>query len=524
MERDWKITDLKNPLLRADRYISWILGVTALAYFLIFTIHAYSYDALAYAGDVVSSLARDQFHPHHLIYNRANWLFFRLVNLIVSNTGPLVTMSWFNSILGALTVVIFYRLAVRLNGKRLISCLLALILVTSRGFQIFSAMPETVIPPIFFLLLAYYVALFKSGNKTGPTILLAVIFSIAVMFHQTSLLYLPGLALILWFGGSKNRRWIQLGILLCLSILLIAAAYISVIWLCLGMAPSQWVTYPTYYLHSTLGGSGAWYDWSGAITYWFSVGNSSFINPSKFNWENLVFVGRILVWGLVIPAMVITFMQLVRKVVLGLIIVLQLMIVLCFFSWWLVNCEDYWVMPWVLLLVLVAWALRYFDGRIAAIWLCFYIPIGLLTNWIYQISNMVNPAIGHEEQRLVDYISRRYCHDCTVLISEQWNLCLRGPIVGIDDLNWREKCAQFDDVAGDLNAKLEANPGTTILCSDYVKNALETGMLEDNREEKFASLYKSIKEANVMPEFDGIKTREKIWVMGSGTGSGNAIQ
>ncbi|MEN8007102.1 MAG: hypothetical protein ABFS42_08805 [Candidatus Krumholzibacteriota bacterium] len=151
-------------------------------------------DGLSYALSVRTGL--DMFHPHHLIYVPVA----RLIHL-TAGVDPLTATLWQNLFWLVVLAFAAWRLAGRVLPGRVAPVLAAAGLLVLRGVLIYSVRVETYIPALACLALAAALA-DERGARRG---LLVPVLALAVLYHQTNVLFIVPLAVLLRSGGWRDK-------------------------------------------------------------------------------------------------------------------------------------------------------------------------------------------------------------------------------------------------------------------------------------------------------------------------------
>jgi len=152
-------------------------------------------DGLSYAVAVRSGL--DMFHPHHMIYVP----FARMIHLafgVDPITATLIQNLFWTVVLGLAA----WRLAGRVFAARASRVMAALALLAARGVMIYSVRVETYLPALACLTLATVLA----TERPGRPWLLAPTLALAVLYHQTNVLFVFPLLVLMVSSGRGNER------------------------------------------------------------------------------------------------------------------------------------------------------------------------------------------------------------------------------------------------------------------------------------------------------------------------------
>ena len=145
------------------------------------------------------------FHPHHLLYNTTARVWLKLCTLLGGSGDPGSLISILNSIFGALTLSTFYlTLRKRLELQPLSACAHTALPGLSFGFWFYSVCLEVYLPPLFFLLLSFYLL---TAESTGPKNLFpaGLAQAAATLFHQVHILFLLPAATAILLRSKRQQ-------------------------------------------------------------------------------------------------------------------------------------------------------------------------------------------------------------------------------------------------------------------------------------------------------------------------------
>ncbi len=166
------------------------------------------------------------YHPHHLIYVPLNRQLHHWAKAIFGIEDVVLVAQMHNTFFGALGVALLYLLARNLQAPKWMAALGAACLLFSSGWWSFSTQIEVYVPATTCLLLLIADVQLRPARAFGWTrgILQALLLALAVLFHQTSVLFC--LPLALWFWQSAGRKGIVHAVFVIgLAGLLSAGAY-----------------------------------------------------------------------------------------------------------------------------------------------------------------------------------------------------------------------------------------------------------------------------------------------------------
>ena len=152
-------------------------------------------DGLSYAVAVRSGL--DMFHPHHMIYVPVS----RAIHL-ATGVDPITATLWQNLFWTVVVAFAAWRLAGLVFSGRLVRVLAAGALLAARGVMIYTVRVETYLPALACLALAAALA----ADRPVRSWLLAPALALAVLYHQTNVLFVLPL-LVLMAPGPRGAAW-----------------------------------------------------------------------------------------------------------------------------------------------------------------------------------------------------------------------------------------------------------------------------------------------------------------------------
>lgn len=152
-------------------------------------------DGLSYAVAIRTGL--DMFHPHHMIYVPVA----RAIHL-VTGADPLTAALWQNLFWTVVLAFAAWRLAGLVFSGRMARVLAAGALLATRGVMIYSVRVETYLPALACLALATALA----ADRPVRPWLLAPVLALAVLYHQTNVLFVLPL-MVLMVSGPRGAAW-----------------------------------------------------------------------------------------------------------------------------------------------------------------------------------------------------------------------------------------------------------------------------------------------------------------------------
>jgi hypothetical protein len=159
-------------------------------------------------------------------------------------------------------------------------------------------------------------------------------------------------------------------------------------------------------------------------TYAFSI-----VNPrgDEVTW---MIISRSLSWALLGLVVVMMVTRAIKREWFGVVCGGIIFIAMTFINWWEAPTTDYWVIMWIFVLLLLAWAGRGRLRQVLALWLIFYIPAQLTVNWHYQLAEITAPD-ADLKGRLINEMLRHIEPGNTILLTDDANLALRSQMAGV---------------------------------------------------------------------------------------------
>jgi len=477
-----KFVSIKEYIAGRKELSGWLLGLAFLLLYIFLPFKVFfNYDPYLYASETISPFHEQWFNPHHLLFSRTHWLFFELIHLFSPKAGVLSTMSWLNAIFGALGLVLFYRLVLKLSARAYISILLTLALGTSLGFYLYSTVGEIVVPTCFWLLLTLTMVLEGAAMTFRRSLATGLCFAAALLFHESASIYIVLVIAILLMRSLPAQRLGNLAIFISSIIVPVITAYALVLIFAEGLPPTEW-----YRWLSGMIGTGAWLRGTPdkfplAMAYWLNTANHVFLlpipRPGSLWWWFLL--NKIATWGLVaFPlAAVIAFTR--KKNYLGLMILANILIAIVMVIWWEYNCWDFYVFPFILLLLLIAWGAHRWWAFMIAGWLIFYLPLTALFNWQSYLDLVTNPR-QEVLARSVNNLSRIYGgRDVLVLNSYDClsEICVFSRVPSLYSREFQTENEMLQLIIQRLNESRERELYTVV--SDEVHQAVLNNPLQD---------------------------------------------
>lgn len=196
-------------------------------------------DSLGYALSIKTG--EGLFHPHHLLYNPLVRPFYLILSAINSSCDAILAAQLHNILWAILAVLAAYILINHLYQSRRAGILAGLCLLLTRGFWGYTTQVEVYVPATacLIILVSHVITQKSLLMKKKDQIYMAVIFSMAIFFHQTNVLFCIPLAfyLIAEHGKSGFKVWLNIMIF---SFIIVSSAYIIAFVISTGTLRLRW--------------------------------------------------------------------------------------------------------------------------------------------------------------------------------------------------------------------------------------------------------------------------------------------
>ena len=186
-------------------------------------------DSLKYLESARTGL--DLYHSHHLGYNSSIRVFYLGLTALGARIDIITSAQIHNFLWALLALLAMAVLARRLTGSTVWAVLAAAALLVCQGFWEYASQAQVYIPAMAVLALMACLASGRPGQPWTPNRAAALsgLFVLAVLFHQTAVLFLLPLVVLFVLSADflSRRRLIGAAVLAALLILgLYAAAYL----------------------------------------------------------------------------------------------------------------------------------------------------------------------------------------------------------------------------------------------------------------------------------------------------------
>jgi hypothetical protein len=203
-----------------------------------------SHDSISYLNGIVSGT--NLFHQHHLLYHFSAHLYYIVFGSVFSSVQPHYIVETFTALFGSASISIaycFFRF--RFNKGITYSFIAASVIAFSYGVWSYSTNVEVYAVSNFFVLFTLFVATKRvlSNSHLG---LIAVLHSIAILFHQANVLLIPVILFAIWMNRKTFpllRAFFQYALIV---IVITASVYLYIGWVIEGNnsfgAFKEWIT------------------------------------------------------------------------------------------------------------------------------------------------------------------------------------------------------------------------------------------------------------------------------------------
>ena len=219
-----------NPKIGIERrgaWVQWAMLLAIGAIYLAFPTKAYFFDGIdfAYTIEQAPRLQASLTHPNHLIYNVVGWLFYQLMLGLGLEIRAVSALQILNSILSVVSAYVLLKTLKSMLRSTYICYCLTLLFAFSATWWKYSTDADAYIPSVLFLLISFYLAL---PSRESPPLLVALIYSIGLCFHQIAIVFFPVLLLAIFLQNrerGQRQRIINAAVFGCAATLITFAAY-----------------------------------------------------------------------------------------------------------------------------------------------------------------------------------------------------------------------------------------------------------------------------------------------------------
>ena len=175
------------------------------AIYLGFPTKNYYWDGIAFAQAIESApqIHQSLVHSNHLIYNLVGYIFYWTLQLTGFNLRAVTALQILNSLCGALTAVLLFRILKDSLRSIYFAVTLTILFAFSATWWKYSTDANAYIPSILFLLLSVYFALPR--RKPNP-VLVGLIYSLSLCLHQMAIILFPVLVVAIFVQDEALTR------------------------------------------------------------------------------------------------------------------------------------------------------------------------------------------------------------------------------------------------------------------------------------------------------------------------------
>ncbi|MEJ7735809.1 MAG: hypothetical protein WKF97_00165 [Chitinophagaceae bacterium] len=186
------------------------------------------HDSMSYLNEIRQG--KGLFQPHHLLYHFTTYHLLHFLQIFFSNVQPYYLVAIIDCVWGCLSLAIAYQFfRNRFLFSRAEAFCATSVIAFSFGMWFYSTNVEVYMPPLFFLLCGLYITT-KEFLTKRDVVLLAIVHSLAILFHQSNVLFTPIVLWKLW----QSRKAVNLGRSILqyalIGILLVAGSYVIAGW------------------------------------------------------------------------------------------------------------------------------------------------------------------------------------------------------------------------------------------------------------------------------------------------------
>lgn len=236
------------------------LSENILLFVAVFVIYWFTFAPIATSDGNTAALRVQGLVPVDVIFNSVSkplyfavgYVIYHFLQAVGLELDGITFVQLFSGSLGALAIVIFFRLVQKITGHKLSSLVLALILTFSKGVW-FYANGELYTASLVFLLTSFFI-LIRDKTVLNNFIWLGILGAAAILTHLDNIMFVPVVLLAIWkYGNLGPRRMNASLIYLGLTAGITAIFQILLGWFVLGFRTIgeywNWATWQTETKH-----------------------------------------------------------------------------------------------------------------------------------------------------------------------------------------------------------------------------------------------------------------------------------
>jgi hypothetical protein len=204
--------------------VPWLLFVGLVSIYLSFPTRNYYWDGITFAQTIENATDfKSLIHPSHLLYNAVGYVFYHLLLTVGFSARALTALRILNALLSGMAAVILFFTLKSIFRSLYLAGWLTLLFGLSATWWKYSTDADAYIVTVLLLLIAFRFIL--PFAKARP-VLVAVLYSLSMCFHELAIFFGPVVILGLLFQHGNTRQKIRSVILFAaISFVLISAVY-----------------------------------------------------------------------------------------------------------------------------------------------------------------------------------------------------------------------------------------------------------------------------------------------------------
>jgi hypothetical protein len=207
------------------------------------------HDSIAYLNGIAGGYGL--FHPHHLIYHWTTHYWLVFIRGLFPGIKDYYLVEAYTALWGSgIMVMVWSFFRNRFTLSVLVSGLGTSVIAFSYGIWFYSINIEVYAPPMFLLLVALYL-LTKNDFTKSDVWKVALLHSLAVLFHQINILFTVVVLYKLWQQRKLINGWSALLQYVGIGAVLVGGAYFIIGWMVEGQnSMAKWIGWMQGYAHS----------------------------------------------------------------------------------------------------------------------------------------------------------------------------------------------------------------------------------------------------------------------------------
>jgi hypothetical protein len=330
-------------------------------------------DSLFYAYSAKTGL--ELFHPHHLIYTPTIRLSSQLISTLYNLYDVIFAGQLHNILWATIAILSFFLILNHVTGSALLGLLGAIFFLATRGFWVLSTQITMYVPVTGCLALLAAILIIHRNNPLtfGKVVLIAVFFALAILYHQTNVLFSIPLGYYLIATQGKRHWKVVLAIITSAGLIVLSAYGLAFLAIKGSWSLDEFIRFCLYYTQEICLGGQCRYrpsNW-GTLNNFGAAGIRSFLDSTLWNFiilpESLVGVFRFITAFSLIVLYVWHIRQVLNHAIHGkvrIFLLVWMTVYVLFNFWW----EPYYQHPFVVILfpglLLIFLALKDLIGKL----------------------------------------------------------------------------------------------------------------------------------------------------------------